>query len=56
MSKEQSDRKIPPPPAPKGTSSTSPQNREGWSKWAKEHPGEAAKMIKDWIGAVEEGG
>ncbi|MBF0486636.1 MAG: hypothetical protein HQK98_00610 [Nitrospirae bacterium] len=56
MSKEESDRKMPPLPEAKGPGSPNSQDREGWSKWAKEHPGEAAKMIKDWIGAVEEGG
>ncbi|WP_420265002.1 hypothetical protein [Candidatus Magnetominusculus dajiuhuensis] len=56
MSKEQSDRKVTPPSAPKWPGSPGPQDREKWSKWAKEHPEQAAKMIKDWIGAVEEGG
>ncbi|MBF0517375.1 MAG: hypothetical protein HQK97_09720 [Nitrospirae bacterium] len=32
-----------------------PQDTDKWIKWAKEHPLQAAVMIKDWI-VSEEGG
>ncbi|MBF0554963.1 MAG: hypothetical protein HQK96_10480 [Nitrospirae bacterium] len=51
-----SERNIPQTPEKQGTKKEkNSQDREMWSKWVKEHPQQAAEMIKDWIGTVDGG-